>query len=171
MQISVHHSSHQLPFTEQLAQDRLFIGQLKDFVIKLHISPTVVSVAQPVCLQNHLHKQVIQELEHLEQTSIIEDIKVPTPWTSPSLYTARWNHSLQYRYAVGANEAIECEHHSNPIVDRPEGWFSCNILERREPLHHHFSDSSRCQTVSSFNFLDKIGWRDVSAHHCSISLR
>ena len=94
-------------------------GKLKDYQVKLHVSPNVPPVAQPDrCTLFSLHDKVKKKVEELVSMDIIEPVKGLTPWVSPVVVVPQQNDKIQLCVDMRrANEVMIRERYPIPTVD------------------------------------------------------
>ena len=94
-------------------------GKLKDYQVKLHVSPNVPPVAQPDRRTLFsLRDKVKKKVEELVSMDIIEPVKGLTPWVSPVVVVPQQNDKIQLCVDMRrTNEVIIRERYPIPTVD------------------------------------------------------
>ena len=95
------------------------VGKLKDYQVKLHVTPDVPPVAQPVRRTPFsLRDKVKEKIEELVTMDIIEPVEGPTPWVSPVVVVPKQNDEIRLCVDMRmANEAIIRERYPIPTMD------------------------------------------------------
>lgn len=96
------------------------VGKLKDFQVKLHVSPDIMPVAQPHRrVPYSLRDKIEKKIKELEDEGIIEEVTGPTPWVSPIVCVPKPRNPDEIRMCVdmrAVNEAIQRERHITPTI-------------------------------------------------------